>query len=121
MLADMALNSSSNLPPQAFRDQSHLLATPRYPPFNETTMSTPITREHFISPDHVLTALRGPNWPHAPAMMSIVTDDGQLTDVPVPAEWVQRGTLPEGFAVDFLFDPEELVLKVKNSGKNYIE
>lgn len=84
-------------------------------------MSTPITREYFISPDHVLTALRGPNWPHAPAMMSIVTDDGQLTDVPVPAEWVQRGTLPEGFAVDFLFDPEELVLKVKNSGKFYME
>lgn len=82
---------------------------------------TPITREMFISPDHVQTALRGENWPHAPAMMSVVSDQGQMQDVPVPAEWVQRGALPQGFAVDFLFDPEELVAKVRNSGKSYME
>ncbi|KAJ3518978.1 hypothetical protein NMY22_g13416 [Coprinellus aureogranulatus] len=82
---------------------------------------TPITREAFISPHHVQTALRGENWPHSPAIMSIVSQDGKLTDVPVPAEWVERGTLPEGFAVDFLFDPEELVAKFRNAGKVYME
>ncbi|KAF5339901.1 hypothetical protein D9611_009107 [Ephemerocybe angulata] len=82
---------------------------------------TPIYREAFISPDHVQTALRGPNWPHQPAMMSVLNDNGKLHEVPVPAEWVQQGILPDGYAVDFLFDPEEVVAKLKNAGGTYME
>lgn len=82
---------------------------------------TPITREAFVSPNHVQVALRGPNYPHAPAMMSIVTDAGELVDVPVPQEYVQRGVLPPGYAVDFLFDPEEVVAKLTTAGATYME
>ncbi|KAJ2911641.1 hypothetical protein MD484_g8776, partial [Candolleomyces efflorescens] len=53
--------------------------------------------------------------------MSIVTDAGELMDVPVPQEYVQRGVLPPGYAVDFLFDPEEVVAKLTNAGATYME
>ncbi|KAJ2927629.1 hypothetical protein H1R20_g9465, partial [Candolleomyces eurysporus] len=49
---------------------------------------TPITREAFVSPNHVQVALRGANYPHAPALMSVVTDGGELQDIPVPQEEV---------------------------------
>jgi hypothetical protein len=54
-------------------------------------------------------------------MMSIVTDAGELVDVPVPQEYVQRGVLPPGYAVDFLFDPEEVVAKLTTAGATYME
>ncbi|KAJ2935701.1 hypothetical protein H1R20_g1393, partial [Candolleomyces eurysporus] len=82
---------------------------------------TPITREAFVSPNHVQVALRGANYPHAPALMSVVTDGGELQDIPVPQEFVQRGVLPPGYAVDFLFDPEEVVAKLTNAGATHME
>lgn len=83
--------------------------------------ATPITREVFISPNHVQIALRGANYPHAPAMMTVITDGGDIQEVPVPQEYVQRGVLPPGYAVDFLFDPEEVVAKLTTAGASSLE
>ncbi|KAF8903328.1 hypothetical protein CPB84DRAFT_1774576 [Gymnopilus junonius] len=62
-------------------------------------MSTPITRETFISSDHVKVAAANPT------MVKLSADGEGIEDVPVPASIKETGILPDGYSVDFILDP----------------
>jgi hypothetical protein len=55
-------------------------------------MPTPLTRETFISPDHVKIAATH-------SIMFNVRADGEVEEVPVPAIVRETGTILEGYSV----------------------
>ncbi|KIM40808.1 hypothetical protein M413DRAFT_446179 [Hebeloma cylindrosporum] len=77
-------------------------------------MSTPITRETFISPDHVKIAATH-------STMYKMMPDGVVEEVPVPARVRKSGILLEGYTVDFVLDPSTIVATLKGNGLSTVE
>ncbi|KIM40805.1 hypothetical protein M413DRAFT_446177 [Hebeloma cylindrosporum] len=77
-------------------------------------MSTPITRETFISPDHVKIAATH-------SSMFKIKAEGGVEEVPVPARVRKTGVLLEGYTVDFVLDPSTVVATLKKNGTVTVE
>lgn len=67
-------------------------------------MSTLITRETFISSDHVKVAVANPT------MIKLSADGEGIEEVPVPASIRETGTLPDGYSVGKYFNQSVMVL-----------
>lgn len=77
---------------------------------SSSPIPTLLTREHFISPDHVKVAA-------TQSIMYKITPDGEgVEEVPVPASVRATGTIPDGYTVDFAFDPLVAIHALKRNG-----
>lgn len=70
----------------------------------------PLTRESFILPEHETTAATQVD------TMYQMDASGKPVSVPLPAGVKESGVLPEGYSVDFKFDPLALVASLRKAG-----